>query len=184
MPANHSALAVLSSSRQAASQPPGSSEAGFTLMEVLVVIGVLLVLTIVAIPNLTGMKLEANENSAIAGLRSIYESEVKYQATYPAHGFACTLQALGGRPGAGAPTPQQAQVLANDLASGRKSGYLFSVTGCPKNTRKDYDQSTGFAISAVPQIVGKTGHRGFCIDQQGEIKADPAGGSNCSVSTQ
>jgi type IV pilus assembly protein PilA len=43
---------------------------------------------------------------------------------------------------------------------------------------------TSYEATAVPQSVGKSGHRGFCIDQAGEIKADPAGGTNCAQPIQ
>jgi len=153
----------------------------FTLLELLIVIASVLVLTLIAIPNLTGMKIETNENAAIASLRSIYDAEVRYQTAYPAHGFACSLGVLGGKPGSAAPSPQQAQLLVNDLASGSKNGYRFAVTGCVPSQRKyQLPEFIGFEVTAIPQTLGRTGHRGFCIDQQGEIKADPAGGVNCS----
>jgi type IV pilus assembly protein PilA len=154
-------------------------------MELLILIAAVLVLTLIAIPNFSGMKIETNENAAIASLRSIYDAEVRYQAAYPAHGFACSLSVLGGKPGSASPSPQLAQLLANDLSSGRKSGYRFAVTSCIPSERKyQLPEFTGFQVTAVPQSLGRTGHRGFCIDQQGETKADPAGGVNCSQSVE
>jgi type IV pilus assembly protein PilA len=157
--------------------------AGFTLMELLIVIAVALVLTVIAIPNLAHMKMMANENSAIAGLRSIYDAETRYQSTYPTRGFACSLAEMGGTPGSAASTPEKAQVLATDLASGQKSGYTFAVANCTTTTLHRSSQYS-LEITAVPQAIGKTGHRGFCIDQSGEIKADPSGGTNCTQSLQ
>jgi type IV pilus assembly protein PilA len=161
-----------------------SSESGFTLMELLIVISIMLILMLIAIPNFAGMKMQANETSAIQSLRAIYESQIQYQTTYPANGFACSLQALGGDPKAGAPSPQSAQLLQGDLASGQKSGYTFNIVNCTKVTVNNQDMYTGYEITAVPQAVGKTGHSGFCIDQQGEVKKDTTGGTNCTVPLQ
>ncbi len=159
-------------------------ESGFTLMELLIVISIMLILMLIAIPNFSGMKMQANETSAIQSLRAIYQAQIQYQTNYPAQGFACALPALGGAASSGAPSPTQAQVLQGDLAGGQKSGYTFSVINCTKVTVNNQDQYTGYEAIAVPQAVGKTGHRGFCIDQQGEVKADPAGGSNCTQNLQ
>ncbi len=159
-------------------------ESGFTLMELLIVISIMLILMLIAIPNFSGMKMQANETSAIQSLRAIYQAQIQYQTNYPAQGFASSLAALGGSSSAGAPTPQLAQVLQGDLASGQKSGYTFSIINATKVTVNNQDQYTGYEAVAVPQAVGKTGHRGFCIDQQGEVKADPAGGTNCTQPLQ
>lgn len=162
----------------------GSTEAGFTLMELLIVISIMLILMLIAIPNFAGMKMQANETSAAQSLRAIYQAEIQYQTNYPANGFTCTLGALGGPPSAGAPSPQAAQVLQTDLASGQKSGYTFALVNCSKVTVNNQDMFTGFEVTAVPQAVGKTGHAGYCIDQQGEIKKDLSGGTNCTQPMQ
>jgi type IV pilus assembly protein PilA len=51
-------------------------------------------------------------------------------------------------------------------------------------TVNNVDQITSFDVTAVPQAVGKTGNRGFCMDQYSEIKSDPSGGTNCTQSIQ
>lgn len=158
-------------------------EEGFTLTELLIAIFIILLLTLIAIPNLPGVRMEANENSAIASIRSIYSAEVQFSERYPAEGFACSLVQLGGKPGAGAPSNAQAQVLESALAQGGKSGYLFQVAECSKSAKVD-PAYTGFEITAVPKVPGRSGHRGFCIDQTGEAKADPTGGTNCTQSLQ
>jgi type IV pilus assembly protein PilA len=159
-------------------------EAGFTLMELLIVISIMLILMLIAIPNMLNLKSSANETSAIQSLHAIYEAEIQYQTTYPANGYACSLSALGGDSSAGAPTPQSAQLLQSDLASGFKSGYTFNIVNCTKQTVNNQDNYTSYEAVAVPQAVGKTGHRGFCIDLTGEIKSDPAGGTNCTTRLQ
>lgn len=157
-------------------------EAGFTLMELLIVMAVILILMLVAIPSMLNMTIQAHETSALASLRAIQAAEVQYQTNFPANGFACSISALGGTPGSGPPTPQAAQMLQPALASGQKDGYTFTISNCTKvQNSNNQDMYTSYEVTAVPQTVGKTGHRGFCMDMSGEIKTDPAGGTNCTV---
>jgi type IV pilus assembly protein PilA len=156
-------------------------EAGFTLLELLIVMSVILILMLVAIPSLLNMRSQANETSALQSLRAIYQAEIQYQTNYPANGFACSMPALGGNPSSGPPTPQAAQMLAGDLTTGIKAGYIFNIVNCTKTSVNNQDLITSYEITATPQSIGKTGHRGFCMDTSGEIKSDPAGGTNCTV---
>jgi type IV pilus assembly protein PilA len=160
------------------------NEAGFTLMELLIVISIMLILMLIAIPNMLNLKSQANETSAMKSLQAIYEAQMQYNTNYPANGYACSLPALGGEASAGPPSPQAAQLLQADLAGGYKSGYTFSIVNCTKETVNNQDMYTSYEAVAVPQAVGKTGHRGFCIDMTGEIKSDPAGGTNCTTRLQ
>jgi len=153
---------------------------GFTLMELLIVIAIILILMLMAIPTIGTMTIRGNETSAINSVQMILKAQIQYQSTYPANGYACTLPMLGGDPNAGLPTPTGAQLLQPDLASGYKSGYVFSITCTDKVTINGTDHSNGYKITAVPQTVGKSGVRGFCSDQYGSIKYDPAGGANCT----
>jgi len=152
---------------------------GFTLMELLIVIAIILILMLMAIPTIGGLKKQANETSAMNSVQVIMKAEMQYESTFPSTGYACTLAALGGDPKSGAPTPAAAQLLQPDLASGIKSGYIFSIGNCTKASTNGADRITGYQISAVPETVGKTGNRGFCSDEFGTIKQDPAGGTNC-----
>ena len=155
-------------------------QSGFTLMELLIVMSVILILMAVAIPNYMNMRSQADETSAMEELRNLNSAEIQYQTDYPANGFSCSLAQLAGDPKAGAPSPQAAQLIPPDMSTGYKSGYVFAITNCTKVNVNNQDVYTSFEITAVPQSVGKTGHRGFCMDQSGEIKADPAGGTNCT----
>ncbi|HEX4064384.1 MAG TPA: prepilin-type N-terminal cleavage/methylation domain-containing protein [Acidobacteriaceae bacterium] len=157
------------------------SEAGFTLMELLIVISIMLILMLIAIPNMLNLTATANETSALQSLRTIHEAEIEFETAYPQNGFACSLSALGGVASSGPPSAQSAQLLQPDLASGQKSGYTFNITNCTKTTVNNQDMYTSFEVTAVPQAIGKTGHNGFCLDMSGEIKKDPTGGTNCTV---
>jgi type IV pilus assembly protein PilA len=127
-----------------------------------------------------GSKKTEDERAALRSMRAIQQAEMVYESTYPANGFACTLAALGGDRSAGAPSPEAAQILQADLASGFKSGYIFSVNCTDKVTKDGIYRYNKFAVTAVPRIVGETGTRGFCGDQFGAIQYDPAGGANCT----
>jgi type IV pilus assembly protein PilA len=157
-------------------------EAGFTLMELMIVMAVILIISLIAIPSMLNMMIQAHETSALASLRAIQAAEVQYQTNFPANGFACTIASLGGNASSGPPTALAAQMLQSSLASGQKDGYSFNITNCTKTTgTNNQDMFTSYEVTATPQTVGKTGHRGFCMDMSGEIKADPAGGTNCTV---
>jgi type IV pilus assembly protein PilA len=158
---------------------------GFTLMELLIVISIMLILMLIAIPNFRSMTMTANELSAKNSLQAIYKAEIQYQTAFPANGFTCSLAALGGDRKAGPPTPTSAQVLEGDLATtGVKSGYTFALTNCSKQTVGNTDRYDSFTVTAVPLSVGKTGHAGFCIDEYADIKSDPTGGTNCTQAVQ
>jgi len=157
---------------------------GFTLMELLIVIAIILILMLMAIPTVGTMRKYANETSAKNSMQKIAQAELQYDSSFPANGFACSMQALGGDPNSGPPTATAAQILQSDLASGIKAGYQFNITNCQKVTANGTDRFTTFQVTAVPLTVGKTGDHGFCMDQSGIIKQDPAGGNNCTQPIQ
>ncbi len=153
---------------------------GFTLMELLIVMAIIAILMLIAIPTVGSLKKKANDLSAVQSIHTLMNAENMYESNYPTNGFACSIQALGGDPKSGAPTPAAAQLIQPDLASGLKSGYIFTIYNCTKINAGGTDRITGYSITAVPQTVGTTGDRAYCADQSGIIKFDPAGGSNCS----
>ena len=157
---------------------------GFTLMELLIVIAIILILMLMAIPTIGTMKKYANETSAKNSLQKITQAELQFDSTFPANGYACSMAALGGDSNSGPPTATSAQILQSDLSSGYKAGYIFSISNCQKVTANGTDRFTSYQVTAVPQTVNKTGDRGYCMDQSGTIKQDPAGGTNCTQPIQ
>jgi type IV pilus assembly protein PilA len=154
-------------------------EAGFTLIELLIVMSIILILATLAIPAMKKARITANETSAIQSLRDLNTQESQYNSQFPKNGFSCSLAALGGKEGSGTPTPEAAQLIPEDLASGSKAGYTFAITNCTKVTVNNQDQITGYTLTAVPNTIGSTGNRGFCTDGN-EIHYDPKGGTNCT----
>jgi type IV pilus assembly protein PilA len=156
------------------------TEAGFTLVELLIVMSVILILMTLAIPAMQKTIKRANETSAISSLRMLNQMEGEYNSDFPQHGFACSLTSLGGKADSGTKSPEAAQLINEDLASGNKSGYTFTVTGCAKTTVNNIDQYNSYQIFAVPNSVGHSGDRGFCTDENAQIRFDPKGGTNCT----
>ena len=156
---------------------------GFTLMELLIVMSIIVVLTLLAIPTVGAYRKSVNKISAMKSIQAIQMAESMYLQNYPTAGYTCSLPALGGDPSSGAPTPAAAQLLKSDLTSGYKDGYIFTIGNCTKVTAGGTDRITSYNITAVPQTLGRTGDFGFCADDAG-IKSDPTGGTNCTQLVQ
>jgi type IV pilus assembly protein PilA len=160
------------------------TEQGFTLIELLIVMSVMLILMTLAVPQVLKLTKQGHETSAVQSVRTIAQAQMQYNSQYPANGYACSLATLGGDPKSGAPTPQAAQLLAPDLASGQKAGYTFAITNCSKVTINNQDMYTSYEVTAVPNAVGKTGDNGYCADENNTIRKDPTGGTNCTQPIQ
>ncbi len=116
-----------------------------------------------------------NEATAITSLRTIVAAETTYAGNYPARGFTCSLSDLDGF-GSDAPSEHQAMLIESRLASGKKAGYVFALTGCTGSP------STKFQIVAVPAISGM-GARAFCSNETGLIRYASDGQSGTCVSS-
>lgn len=154
-------------------------EAGFTLVELLIVMSVILILITIAIPSYEKVHKSGNETSAIQSIKTINSMQALYNSTYPRQGFASNLLMLGGKQGSSAPSAESAQLLSDDLSGGVKSGYVFSITGVKTNV-SGADMYSNYTLTAIPLSVGHSGNRGFCSDASGEIHFDPKGGTNCT----
>lgn len=158
-------------------------ERGFSLIELLIVVAIILVIAAIAIPSFIRSRIAANEASAVNSLKAIVTSQYSYASSYPTVGFADTLKKLS-TPAAGDPPTESAAgyldaVLACASQPCLKSGYNFSIieaTGSPTVVH--------YRVIAVPVQVGITGRRGFCSDPQGTITFDASGGSSCGTSLQ
>jgi type IV pilus assembly protein PilA len=144
---------------------------GFSLIELLIVVAIILIIAAIAIPNLMRSKMAANESSAVGSLRTINTAEVTYSTNNPAVGFATALANLGnggaplGCAGAPAATPAAACLVDDSLSSGVKSGYSFVAVG----TAAAAGPSVIYTSLANPSVLNQTGGRSFCSDQSGVI---------------
>ena len=145
---------------------------GFSLIELLIVVAIILIIAAIAIPNLLRARMSANESSAVGSTRTVVTTEVQYSTTYGT-GFAPNLGSLGGPAGCVA-AAANACLIDPALTTGVKSGYTFAAVpnGGAGTTVSPY---TGFEVSANPITVGTTGQRSFCADQTGVIHYDSTG---------
>jgi type IV pilus assembly protein PilA len=130
---------------------------GFSLIELLIVVAIILIIAAIAIPNLLRARIAANESSAVASIRTLNTAQISYNSAYPTIGFGGSLSVLSGTCNAStAPTSAGACLIDTQLASGTKSGYAFQMTGVSGTPASTY-QAIGTPISA-----NTTGVRSFC----------------------
>jgi len=153
---------------------------GFSLIELLIVVAIILIIAAIAIPNLMRSKMAANESSAVGSLRTVNTAMVTYSNNYPAVGFAATLANLGGAAATCASSTgansTNGCLIDNVLATGTKSGYKFTAAGSGGTPAVIYTSL------ALPQVQGSTGQRAFCSDQSGVIYNDQSGTACTSAS--
>ena len=144
---------------------------GFSLIELLIVVAVILALAAIAIPSLMRSKIAANESSAVSTLRQISNAELAYHTTYTSVGYSPDLLSLGGPASGCTPSPATACIVDSVVSSGNKSGYRFFAAGfapggSPTNTQ--------FVASAAPQAFDKSGVKNFCIaTDDGAMRVNP-----------
>ena len=136
---------------------------GFSLIELLIVVAIILVIAAIAIPSLVRSKIAANEASAVNSLRTLSTAETTYAQTYPDIGYTCSLSDLGPPPG-GTNSSAGAGIIDSVLASGTKAGYSFVISNCTGTPKATY------STSGVPVIPGGTGSRSFCSDASGVLR--------------
>ena len=129
---------------------------GFSLIELLIVVAIILIIAAVAVPNLLRAKISANEASAGASMRTIATAELTYNISYPTVGYA-NLATLGGPSGC-VTSSTTACIIDELLTSGSKSGYSFVATPSTSGTGV-MDQ---YLITSVPQFVNVTGVKAYC----------------------
>ncbi|HET7208276.1 MAG TPA: prepilin-type N-terminal cleavage/methylation domain-containing protein [Terriglobales bacterium] len=145
-------------------------EKGFSLIELLIVVAIILIIAAMAIPSLLKARISADEASAVASIRAINQAEISYQTSFPSVGFAANLSNLGGAPPC-TPSPATSCLLDNSLAmaspgNGSKSGYVFQATGQnPIN-----GVNTQYTAGASPLSYNSTGIRNFCSNEDGVIR--------------
>jgi type IV pilus assembly protein PilA len=144
---------------------------GFSLIELLIVVAIILIIAAIAVPNFLRARMAANESSAASSVRTIYTGEITYYNAYPQVGYAAQIQDLGG-PEPCTASSTSACVIPDPLStaiagSSGKSGYIFSATGV---TASGGSTNTQFVVGAAPVSVGVTGNKLFCATTDGTIR--------------
>ncbi len=134
---------------------------GFSLIELLIVVAIILIIAAIAIPNLLRSKMAANEASAVGSLRTINTASVAFSTTYGMYETNLSNLATGSTV-----SSATADLVDSVLASGVKSGYTFSYTVGSSNL--------AYTITAAPTVPGTTGQRYFYTDQSGVIRVNPS----------
>lgn len=148
--------------------PSTRKQKGFSLIELLIVVAIILIIAAIAIPNLLRARMAANESSAVVSLKTIDTGMITYQSTYPAIGYAQALTNLGGVAPC-VPSSNTACIIDSSLASGNKQGYTFNLvsSGGPPTVQ--------YYVSAVPVVLNQTGVRSFCSFEDATIRVQPTG---------
>jgi prepilin-type N-terminal cleavage/methylation domain-containing protein len=156
---------------------------GFSLIELLIVVAIILIIAAIAIPNLLSARKSANESSAVGSLRTINTAEVSFQGKHNA--YTCTLADLGPAPG----DAYLDNMLAGaTLAGTAKSGYFFQPLGCgaavaiPPAIAPVTTPVVSYQWWGEPANQGVTGNSSFCTDTSAVIWKDvstPSSGATC-----
>jgi len=150
---------------------------GFSLIELLIVVAIILIIAAIAIPNLLRARISANESSAASSVRTTNTGQISFLSTYPATGYSASMGALG--PPAATGCPATGPVVTNacliDWALSQattvataKSGYYFAMTGGGQL----------YEISGSPAVFNQSGVRNFCSIEDGVVRFNNSGSSS------
>jgi type IV pilus assembly protein PilA len=144
---------------------------GFSLIELLIVVAIILIIAAIAIPNLLRARIAANQASAVGSVRTITTAQVTYSSTWGI-GYATALSRLGGAAGC-TPSSTTACLIDPILSNGTKSGYTLVTVGATGGATASNPNQT-FETNATP-INTSTGTTSYCSDQSGVIRYNTAG---------
>lgn len=145
---------------------------GFSLIELLIVVAIILIIAAIAVPSFLRSRIAANESGAVASVRTVNTAQISYSSAYPSVGYASTLGALSGTSCA-PPSSAGACLIDTVLAGGQRSGYSFTlsnVSGTPSST---------YNIIAAPILANYSGVRYFCSFADAVVRYSMASITTC-----
>ena len=159
------------------------STKGFSLIELLIVVAIILIIAAIAIPNLLHARLAANESSAAGSLHALQSAEITYFNTYPTVGYADSIGQLGGVSPC-TPSSTSACIIDSFLATATpggvgKSGYYYLATGVMTGGAT---YNTAFVAGAAPIVAHSTGNRDFCQTNDGILRSQIASAGDLPAS--
>jgi len=146
---------------------------GFSLIELLIVVAIILIIAAIAIPNLLRSKMAANQASAVGSLRTLNTACIAYSTNY--NQFPAALSNLGPMASGGTASSTSADLIDSVLSAGTKSGYTFVFTAGSLNQ--------SYSITATPITAAMTGQNMYYTDQSGVIRVNTSGSGANSAST-
>ena len=150
---------------------------GFSLIELLIVVAIILVIAAIAVPSFLRSRMAANESTAVGNIRTLNTAQVAYAMAYPTVGYANSVSVLGGDCSSTLPSSTGACLIDSVLASGQKSGYsyaipLASVTGTPATT---------YNVITAPLTPNYSGVRYFCSFEDGVLRDSYSSIATCDA---
>lgn len=138
---------------------------GFSLVEMMVVVMVILALAAIAVPRMLQARMTANEASALASMKVIREAEEMYHDAYPVVGYSSNLADLGSHGSNCESTSKNnaCLIMDNALTAGMKGGYMFELLADGNTPARAY------TLTAMPQSMGNSGRCIFVADQTGFV---------------
>ncbi len=150
-----------------------NKQKGFSLIELLIVVAIILIIAAIAIPNLLRSKIAANQASAVGSLRTLNTACIAYSTSYGS--FPAALTNLGPIAANGTASSTSADLIDSVLSAGTKSGYVFTYTSAsPYQT---------YTITATPLTAATTGQNMYFTDQSGVIRVNTSGSGATNTST-
>ena len=137
---------------------PSLARRGFSLIELLIVIAIILIIAAIAVPKMNQQMMAAREMAALRQITTIHQAETQYYSQYGK--YAKTLLELG-PPASGAAGPNAADLIPQNLAEGKNSGFIYTIQAAADG---------GYAVLAVPEAFGSSGRRSFYSDQTLQVR--------------